>query len=596
MPREKRKDKTMTGPLKLTGNEDLQLDHIQHQEAFNQTQRNVGGDGVLSVDNQGTVLLSDRVIRQNLDIHPGSTLKEHFPQLWLQVEATLRDKTPRPELSVMKEGHEFLVTASPILSGSKVFGAICVFSENTEIEVIARKMRDFRELSRELSVIINSCYEGLWVYDGQANILRVNAAAERINKIKAEDVIGRNMYDLVKTELVERSAALEVLKSREAVSFLCTTREGRKLIKSGTPIFDDDGKMTKVVVSERDITEMDQMQRQLEEQAALSHHFQHQILEMQQAELASTKIIAKSPSMIKALNQAVKVSQADSSVLILGESGVGKGLFADLIHVRSKRAEKPLIKINCGAIPETLIESELFGHEKGAFTGAQTAKPGHIEMADGGILFLDEIAELPLASQVKLLRFLEDGKVTRLGGTRAKQVDVRILAATHGDLEGMVERKEFRLDLYYRLNVIPLRIPSLKDRKDCIVPLIQHYADQFSTHNGINKRITSAAMDVLLNYDWPGNVRQLMNVCERILVMSDGDVIDIQDLPQNIAGNSKQGGMPTERLTLQQALESVERSLLVEALEEHGNQYRMAEVLGINQSTVARKLKRYGIC
>ncbi|NOY14122.1 MAG: PAS domain-containing protein [Deltaproteobacteria bacterium] len=495
----------------------------------------------------------------------------------------------------MKEGHEFLVTISPILSGSKVFGAICVFSENTEIEIIAREMRDFRDLSKELAVIIDSCYEGLWVYDGQANVLRINTAAERINNITAEDVIGHNMYDLVKTELVERSAALEVIEKKKAVSFLCSTREGRKLIKSGTPIFDDDGQLIKIVVSERDITEMDQMQRQLEEQAALSNQFQHQILEMQQAELASTKIIAKSPSMIRALNQAIKVSHADSSVLILGESGVGKGLFADLIHMRSHRAEKPLIKINCGAIPETLIESELFGHEKGAFTGAQAAKPGHIELADGGVLFLDEIAELPLASQVKLLRFLEDGNVTRLGGTKAKQVDVRILAATHGDLEEMVERKEFRLDLYYRLNVIPLHIPSLRDRKDCIVPLIQHYVDLFSKRNGINKRITSAAMDVLLSYHWPGNVRQLMNVCERILVMADGDVIDIQDLPQNIAGNSSRGTLPTERLTLQQAMNSYERSLLAEAMEEFGNQYKVADALGINQSTVARKIKRYGI-
>lgn len=585
----------MAGNMELKGTTDLHLDHRKHQEAFNQTQSNVGGDGVLSVDNNGLVLLSDRVIRQNLDIHPGHSLVDHFPQLWEQVDSTIGDSKPRFELSAAKEGHEYLVTVSPVLSGTKVVGAICVFSENTEIEVIARKMRDFRELSRELSVIINSCYEGLWVYDGHGNVLRVNNAAERINNINAEDLIGRNMRDLVKTELVERSAALEVIEKKEAVSFLCATREGRKLLKSGTPIFDEDGELIKVVVSERDITEMDEMHRKLEEQAALSDHYQHQILEMQQAELASTKIIAKSPSMIRSLNQAIKVSQADSSVLVLGDSGVGKGLFADLIHMRSKRAEKPLIKINCGAIPETLIESELFGHEKGAFTGAQAAKPGHIELADGGVLFLDEIAELPLGSQVKLLRFLEDGKVTRLGGTKAKQVDVRIVAATHGDLEEMVERKEFRLDLYYRLNVIPLRIPPLRERKDCIVPLIQHYVEQYSERNGINKRITSAAMDVLLSYDWPGNVRQLMNVCERILVMADGDVIDIQDLPQKIAGNRSSGGLPTERLTLQQAMESFERSLLIETMEEHGNQYKVAAALGINQSTVARKLKRYGL-
>lgn len=581
--------------ISLTGQAEMNLDHKQHQEAFNQTQSNVGGDGVLSVDNEGFVLLSDRVIRQNLDIHPGNSLIEPFPQLWAQVVGTLKDKKPRAEIIVEKEGHEFHVTASPILSGNKVLGAICVFTENTEIEVIARKMRDFRELSRELAVIVDSCHEGLWVCDGHGNILRINSAAERINNIKAADVIGLSVYSLAEAGLIERSATIEVIKEKKSVSFLCSTKEGRKLIKSGTPIFDEQGRVSKVVVSERDITEMDEMHRKLEEQAALSCSFQSQILEMQQAELASTKIVAKSPSMIKALNQAIKVSQVDSSILILGESGVGKGLFADLIHLRSKRAEKPLIKINCGAIPETLIESELFGHEKGAFTGAQSAKPGHIELADGGTLFLDEIAELPLSSQVKLLRFLEDGNVTRLGGTKAKQVDVRILAATHGDMEELVERKAFRLDLYYRLNVIPLHIPSLRNRKDCIIPLIQHYVDIFNKRDKIYKRISNAAMDVLLAYHWPGNVRQLMNICERVLVMADGDVIDIQDLPQNITGSRLQVELTAERLTLQQAMDSCERSMIAEAMEEFGNQYKVADALGVNQSTVARKLKRYGI-
>ena len=330
----------------------LHQDHQQHQEAFNETQSNVGGDGVFSVDNRGMVLLSDRVIKQNLDIHPGNSLVDHFSGLWKEVAETISDRTPRSDLKVSKEGHEYLVTISPILSGRNVSGAICVFSENTELAVIERKMRDFRELSRELEVIIDSCYEGLWVYDGQGNVLRVNSAAERINNIKAEDVIGRNMHDLVRTELVERSASLEVLEKKEPVSFLCTTQEGRKLIKSGTPIFDEDGRISKVVVSERDITEMDTMQRRLEEQAAITDRFQHQILEMQQAELASTKVIAKSPSMIRALNQAVKVSQADSSVLILGESGVGKGLFADLIHMRYR---KPLSSRNCSATKKALL-------------------------------------------------------------------------------------------------------------------------------------------------------------------------------------------------------------------------------------------------
>lgn len=585
----------MAGPMNMSVLPEQRGDRLQHQDAFNRTQNNVMGDGVMSVDNDGRVLLSDRVIRQNLDIHPGHSVAEHFPELWNEILQTLNDRQPRAELMVEKEGQRFHVTLSPILSGEHILGVICVFSENTELGAIARKMRRFRELSRELSEIVDSCYEGLWICDGQANVIRINPASARINNVVAEEMIGRNMVDLVLEGVIDRSASLEVIEKGEVVNFMRTTNEGRRVLNVGTPIFDDHGEIAKVVVSERDITESDKMQRQLDEQSAINSQFQCQILEMQQAELASTKVVAKSPAMVRALNQALKVSQADSSVLILGESGVGKGLFADLIHVHSRRSKKPLIKINCGAIPETLIESELFGHEKGAFTGAQSAKPGHIELADGGILFLDEIAELPLASQVKLLRFLEDGEVMRLGATKSKTVNVRIVAATHGNLEKMVEDKLFRLDLYYRLNVIPLHIPSLKERRDCILPLVQHYIDMFSAKNGMKKRVTHAAMEALLAYEWPGNVRQLMNICERMLVMADGEVIDIQDLPQNIVSNITHGPLRSEQMTLQQAIDSFERSILIESMEEHGNQYRVAEALGVNQSTVARKLKRYGI-
>ena len=282
------------------------------------------------------------------------------------------------------------------------------------------------------------------------------------------------------------------------------------------------------MVSERDITEIDGLQRELEKQEAIKDGFRDQMLAMQQAELESQQIIARSPSMIRTLQQSMKVAKADSSVLILGESGVGKGLIADLIHKNSARSEQPLIKINCGAIPESLIEAELFGYEKGAFTGARTGgKPGHFELADGGTLFLDEVAELPLSSQVKLLRFLEDGRITRLGDTRGRTLNVRILAATHQDMEKLVEQGKFRLDLYYRLNVIPLQVPAVRERIDCIIPLIRHYIEKFSDQIGASKHLSRSALDALSAYPYPGNVRELMNICERLVVMSDTELIDL---------------------------------------------------------------------
>lgn len=468
-----------------------------------------------------------------------------------------------------------------------------------DLEEMGRQMRAFQDLTRELDAIIDSSSDGLWICDAEACVIRINPASERINNIKASEVVGKNMRELLEQGFIDRSAALEALTSRAVVSQL-QNREGRKLISTGTPVFDANGEVIRVVVSERDITEIDNLQRELEEQEAIRDQFRSHMLEMRQADLVSRRVIARSPSMLKALKQALKVSAVNSSVLILGESGVGKGVIADLIQKNSSRADKPLIEINCGAIPESLIESELFGYEKGAFTGAQTGgKPGYLELADGGILFLDEIAELPQAAQVKLLRFLENGRVVRLGGTKTRELDVRIIAATHRDLDEMVKQGSFRLDLYYRLNVIPIHVPALRERRDCVLPLIRHYMDFFGARDSIRKRLTRAASDALIAYQYPGNVRQLMNICERLVVMTETDLIDLKDLPAEIAAGSAQAPGPAdawpEEISLQETLDSVERSILQRALAKHGNQVRMAEALGVNQSTIARKLKKHGL-
>lgn len=468
-----------------------------------------------------------------------------------------------------------------------------------DLEEMARQMRAFQDLTRELDAIIDSSSDGLWICDAEARVIRINPASERINNIKASEVVGKNMRELLDEGFIDRSAALEAITTKKVVSQL-QNREGRKLISTGTPVLDANGEVIRVVVSERDITEIDNLQRELEEQEALRDQFRNHMLELQQADVASKSVVARSPLMVNALKQALKVSAVNSTVLILGESGVGKGLIAELIHKNSTRAGKPLIEINCGAIPESLIESELFGYEKGAFTGAQiSGKPGYLELADGGILFLDEIAELPQSAQVKLLRFLENGKVIRLGGTKARHLDVRILAATHRNLDEMVRQGSFRLDLYYRLNVIPISVPALRERRDCILPLVRHYLELFGARDSIRKRLTRAASDVLLAYDYPGNVRQLMNVCERLVVMAETDLIDVKDLPAEISAGA---GKPTavagvwqEDVPLQETLDQVEKAVLEKALAKHRNQMRMAEVLGVNQSTIARKLRKYGI-
>ena len=457
--------------------------------------------------------------------------------------------------------------------------------------------RTIQELTWEHNTIIDSSSDGLFVCDGQGKILRVNPASERINQATAEQLVGRNYLDVAKEGLVILpSAALEAIKQCKQVSLLQENRFGRKLISTATPVFADDGELIRVVVSERDITEIDRLQKELEEQQAIGDQFRQQILELQQAQLNGRSIIAESPAMVKAIRQALKLGKVDSTVLILGESGVGKGLIADLIHQNSNRADKPIIKLNCGAIPELLIEAELFGYVKGAFTGATGNKPGLLEIADGGTIFLDEIAELPLTSQVKLLRFMEDNRITRLGSTQSRHVDVRILTATNQNLQDMMDKGLFRADLYYRLSVIPLQVPPLRERKDCLLPLIRSYIDLFSKQTKKEARLTTAAIDTLSRYTYPGNVRELMNICERLVVMTETDLIDVVDLPQTVVSDTEQqlADWPVE-MSMMQIMETVERNILLAAAKKYRKQQDIAAGLSMSQPTVARKLQKYGI-
>ncbi len=555
---------------------------------------------MIVVDLKGTITLLSRLALEQLNLSTGNSLELELPGFWLQVNKILNGSLASCEIPLQISDREYLVGVNPYMENDHICGAVCILVDGTQLDTMTRRLPSFQTLSRELDTIIDSSSDGLFVCDADANVIRMNPASEKIHNISASEIVGRNMCELIESGFIARSAALEASESKRRVSLL-QDKDGHKLISIATPVFDEYGELNRVVVSERDITEIDNLQRELEKQEAIKDSFRDQMLAMQQADLESQQIIARSPTMIRALQQAIKVAKADSSVLILGESGVGKGLIANLIHKNSIRAEQPLIRINCGAIPESLIEAELFGYEKGAFTGAlASGKPGHFELADRGTLFLDEVAELPLPSQVKLLRFLEDGQITRLGDTKNRTVNVRVLAATHQNLETMVEQGKFRLDLYYRLNVIPIQVPAVRDRHDCIIPLIRHYIDIFTQQTGSHKRLTRAALDTLTAYPYPGNVRELMNICERLVVMSETELIDLSDLPVQITSHAPKNNFSSIDLPLgtplQQTLDLVEKELLKKALQQFHNQTEIAVALDVNQSTIARKLKKHGLC
>lgn len=318
----------------------------------------------------------------------------------------------------------------------------------------------------------------------------------------------------------------------------------------------------------------------------------------EQSKKVSDSIVGESKAMKEIKDQVVKASAVDSTVLITGESGTGKEVIARAIHTQSDRKDKPFIKVDCAALAEGVLESELFGHERGAFTGASNRKQGRFELADKGTLFLDEIGNLSPNIQLKLLRVLQDRSFERVGGNKTIHVDVRIISATNADLKKQVKEGKFREDLYYRLHIIPFELPPLRKRKDDIPTLIQHFTTKFSNKMGRNYTFSSEAISMLKSYGWPGNIRELMNVLERIFVLAKQDTISLEDLPSEIGKPSNINELPknSKDLTLEEALEAIEKSLILKAFQECGGvKTRTAEKLGIKTSALYYKLEKYGI-
>lgn len=459
----------------------------------------------------------------------------------------------------------------------------------------------FPQLARELEVIINSSPEGIWVCDGKANILRINPASERMNNLRAEEVKGKNMRDLTKAGIIDHSVTLEVLEHHKTISILQTTKDQKKLLVTGTPVFDEDSQIVRVVVNERDISEFEKLKDDLLTEKAKQKELYNQLKELRSFESAAEKIIARSENMATALKMAIKIAPSEATVMLLGETGTGKGIMAEFIHQHSNRKDKPFIKINCGAIPEALIESELFGYEPWSFTGASSSgRIGTFELAHEGTLFLDEIGDLPQPAQVKILHFLEDGRVYRVGGETPRQLDVRIIAATNQDLKQLMAQQDFRPDLFYRLNVIPLELPPLRERTECLFPLLQTYLEKSATEqHKPPPEIAPPALQALLDYHYPGNVRELINVCERVVALSQTGRLELAALPDKIKNSKEQGTAlkPAWKsvFSLKQELMQTEMRIFSRAKELYKNQEQMAQALGIRQSTVARKLKKFNL-
>lgn len=454
------------------------------------------------------------------------------------------------------------------------------------------------ELNKELDAIIDSVYEGLYITDGEAKTLRINRAYTRMTGIRPEEVIGKNMKNLVEKGIYSESVTLHVLEKKEPVTILHQIKGTQKCLITGNPIFNDKNEIIRVVTTVRDVTELNKLEKKLEAAEDISQKYHLEVQHLRQQQMQQTDLVEHSAAMKKVLALAYKAAQVDSTVLISGSTGVGKEMIAKFIHKNSPRREAPFINVNCAAIPETLLESELFGYEKGAFTGARdTGKPGMFELADSGTIFLDEIGDLPHNLQAKLLLVLQDKAVLRIGGTRPKQLDVRILAASNLELEKLVRKGVFRQDLYYRLNVIPVVIPPLSARREEIPYLAKHFLELYNKRHGQKKQLGDSAMEALMQHAWPGNVRELKNLVERLVVIGNEDVISRGQIFG--LGNDVTAAMPPlppgEQVRLKDAVSALERQLISSALAEKGSTRKAAGWLGVSQPTVIRKAKRYGI-
>jgi len=449
-------------------------------------------------------------------------------------------------------------------------------------------------LSKQIEAIFESSYDGIYVTDGQANTLMVNSAYEVMTGIKRHEVIGRNMRDLVREGFINQSVTLKVLETGKRATLRQKLRSGKEILVTGNPIFDDQGNIIMVVTNDRDMTELIKLHQQVEHSMQIAMAYKEKFQTMQESGSFGKDFVVVSKAMYDVCDLVERVGKTDATVLFYGETGVGKDRLVEEVHKMSPRYSKGvLVKINCGAIPEALLESELFGYESGAFTGAKKeGKIGLFELADEGTIFLDEVECLPLSLQPKLLRALQDFKIIRVGGTVPKKIDVRVVCATNMDLKEMVIKNQFRADLYYRLNVVSVIVPPLRERKEDIPHLVAFFINHFNQKYKKKKFITKEAMGFLLSYAWPGNVREVANVIERLSVVTDKMKIDPEDLPHEIRGDNMTLDIGRE-IPLKEYLEEKEISIIRSAIKKFGSARKAAAILKINHSTITRKLQRY---
>jgi len=530
---------------------------------------------------------------------------------------SLRELLSRYALTELPPGHgdgqlEFLLESSPwrMAWQDTEAGLRCVVLRDGRERADMEAVENF---SQELYAIMDSMHDGLWVIDGQGITLHVNKALKRIAGIEPEEMIGKSVSVPLTEGKFSAAVTLEALEQKKIVTRFDDYPNGSRCLNTSTPIFDARGQVWRVVACIRDMSELEFMQRDLAD--AERRHYLHDDGDELYHD-SENRLIATSAMMRRCMSELERAARAPSGILIQGETGTGKTYAASWIHQRSSRSRGPFIAVNCAAIPPSLIESELFGYDRGAFTGAnRTGRKGYFELAHTGTLLLDEIGELPLNMQAKILHVLDGQAFRKIGSEKEVRVDVRVIAATNRSLAQLVSEGSFRADLYYRLRVLCIRMPPLREHPQDIVPLMMFFLGKACSRYSVSKSFSPKVIECFCRHAWPGNVRELRAAVEFAATMTEGNLITLRDLPSwlmedagmegqhdegtftapHTDSDSSHGEASAPAGSFRDAVADLERSLISRALAETGSTYKAAARLGISQSTVVRKAQQLGI-
>ncbi len=551
--------------------------------------------GLVVVDLHGNVhYVNDKSIQLFAGLASQKSNKKPIQEIMTStIIKSIKTEKPNVCITTTDDGHSVYLLEIPFEADHLTKLGLIIMLDAEQVEYLISHSKTYLDLSQDLDTIMNLVGDLVTITDGNGIVLRVNAACEKVMGVKESDFVGRPATILEEQGIIDHSSTVNVLRSGVRGIMTQTTRSGRRLLVSSFPLYNDLGDLVKVVNISRDITEREELLDQIEELRNTIRHYQMEIDRLNWAN-ADTPIM-KSQIMQDIMDLIFRIADVDSTVLILGETGVGKEVIARTIHNLSSRKDKPFIAINCGSIPESLIESELFGYERGAFTGGnREGKLGLIAAANNGTLFLDEIGELPLHMQAKLLRVLQEKQLRPIGAVKEIKINVRFIAATNRNLEEMVKQGLFREDLFYRLNVISIVVPSLKERPEDIPYLMEYFLSLYNQKYGRKVQFHPDVMPYFLTYPWPGNIRELQNIVERLVVTCSEPLIRPERLPDKLRHyDGPEEGAANK--SLKELVEEFERNIIHNAMQRYKTMKEVSEHLKVDVSTISRKARKYGI-